>query len=129
MNQGTLPIDGLGVTGPDGQPVPLQNTQKSRTRNTFDLELRQPGTYRVAIAEDAISARWEEDGKPKRWRGAAADMATNIPANAAKLEVEQILRRIETFVTVGAPTEVKPISSAGMSSPTVSLTGAGARKR
>jgi uncharacterized GH25 family protein len=114
VNQGSLSIDGLTVTGPDGQPVPLQNAQKSRTRNTFDLELRQSGTYQVAIAEDAVTARWEEEGKPGRWRGSAAEMAANIPANAAKLEAEQVVRRIETFVTVGSPTGLKAGAGAGI---------------
>ena len=59
------------------------------------------------MAGDTVMARWEEDGKPKRWRGTAAEMAANIPANAAKLEVEQMQRRVEAFVTVGTPTALK----------------------
>ena len=114
VNQGAMPVDTLMVTGPDGQPVAPQNVTKSRSRSTFDLELRQAGTYRIAVADDAVTARWEEDGKPKRWRGTAAEMATGIPANAAKLEVEQTQRRVETFVSVGTPSEVKPGVGAGI---------------
>jgi uncharacterized GH25 family protein len=106
MNQGAMNVDALLVTGPDGQPVAPQNPAKGKTRSSFDLELRQPGTFRISVADDAVMARWEEDGKPKRWRGPAADMAANIPAAAAKLEVEQMLRRVETFVTVGKPSAV-----------------------
>ena len=107
FNQGAMSIDALAVTGPDGAAVAPQNVAKGKTRSSFDLELRQAGTYRIAVADDAVMARWEEDGKPKRWRGAASDMATNVPANAAKLEVEQKQRRVETFVTVGAPSPLK----------------------
>jgi uncharacterized GH25 family protein len=114
VNQGAMPIDSLRVTGPDGQPVATQNAAKGRTRSIFDLELRQAGTYRIAVADDAVMARWEEDGKPKRWRGTPAEMATSIPANAAKLEVEQTQRRVETFVTVGTPTAVKPTAGTGI---------------
>lgn len=103
MNQGAMNVDALLVTGPDSQPVTPQNPAKGKTRSSFDLELRTPGTFRIAVADDSVMARWEEDGKPKRWRGSAADMAANIPANAAKLEVEQTLRRVETFVSVGKP--------------------------
>jgi len=103
MNQGALNVDALLVTGPDGQPVAPQNPAKGKTRASFDLELRQPGTFRISVADDAVMARWEEDGKPKRWRGPAAGMAANIPATATKLDVEQMLRRVETFVTVGKP--------------------------
>lgn len=107
VNQGMLPIDQLVITTPDGAPIEPQNPAKSRSRSTFDLELRKTGTYRIAVAGDTVMARWEEDGKPKRWRGTPAEMAANIPANAAKLEVEQMQRRIETYVTVGTPSDVK----------------------
>jgi uncharacterized GH25 family protein len=111
FNQGAMPVDSLSVTGGDGAPVVAQNIARGKTRSSFDLELRAAGTYRVAVAGDAVMARWEEDGKPKRWRGAPAEMAANIPAQAAKLEVEQMQRRVETFVTVGTPTEVKAVGT------------------
>src|SRR6478752_3062185 len=111
FNQGAMPVDSLVVSGGDGATVTPQNVARGKTRSSFDLELRAPGTYRVAIAGDLVMARWEEDGKPKRWRGTPAEMAANIPANAAKLEVEQMQRRVETFVTVGSPTDVKSIGT------------------
>jgi uncharacterized GH25 family protein len=109
FNQGAMPLDALLITTPDGVAVAPQNIAMGKTRSSFDLELRAPGTYRVAIAGDTLMARWEEDGKPKRWRGSAAEMAAGIPANAANLEVEQMQRRVESFVTVGTPSEVKPV--------------------
>lgn len=114
VNQGAMAIESLVVTGPDGQAVAPQNPYKGRTRASFDLELRQPGTYRIAVADSMVMARWEEDGKPRRWRGAPAEMAANIPAGAAKLEVEQMQRRVETFVTVGTPSEVKTTTGEGL---------------
>ena len=112
FNQGAMPIDALSVSGGDGAAVTPQNVAKGKTRSSFDLELRAAGTYRVAIAGDMVMARWDgEDGKPKRWRGPAAEMAANIPANAPKLEIEQMQRRVETFVTVGSPTDVKSIGT------------------
>jgi uncharacterized GH25 family protein len=109
VNQGALPADGLTVTTPDGSPIEPQNAAKGRSRSIFDLELRKTGTYRVAIAGDTVMARWQAEGKPKRWRGAPAEMAANIPANAEALEVEQMQRRVETFVSVGTPSAVKPV--------------------
>ncbi|HEY6125757.1 MAG TPA: DUF4198 domain-containing protein [Steroidobacteraceae bacterium] len=114
FNQGAMPIDSLIVSGPDGQPVAIQNPAKGKTRSSFDLELRQSGTYRIAVADNMVMARWEEDGKPKRWRGTPAEMATGVPANAAKLEVEQTQRRVETFVSVGTPTDVKAAAGSGI---------------
>jgi len=107
FNQGAMPVESLVVTGPDGQPVAGQNVAKGKTRSSVDLELRQPGTYRVAVADDMVMARWEEEGKPKRWRGTPAEMATGIPAAAGKLEVQQMQRRVETFVSVGTPSGLK----------------------
>lgn len=109
FNQGAMPVDALSVTGGDGAAVKPQNPAKGKTRSSFDLELRASGTYRVAVAGDMVMARWEEEGKPKRWRGTAAEMAANIPAGAAKLEVEQMQRRVEAFVTVGTPSDVKAV--------------------
>ncbi len=120
VNQGAMPVDSLSVTGPDGQPVAPQNLAKSRSRSSFDLELRKAGTYRIAVADSVVMARWEEDGKPKRWRGAAADMAANIPANAAKLEVEEIQRRVEAFVSVGTPSALKGAAGKGLELVTLS---------
>lgn len=116
VNQGALQIENaLTVSGPDGAAVTPQNPYKGRSRSSFDLELRQPGTYRITVADSMIMARWEgDDGKPKRWRGTSADMAANIPANAAKLEVEQVQRRVEAFVSVGTPTEVKGAKGEGV---------------
>jgi uncharacterized GH25 family protein len=111
VNQGALTLEQLVITTPDGAPIEPQNPAKGRSRSIFDLELRKTGTYRVALAGDTVMARWEEDGKPKRWRGTPAEMAKGIPANAAKLEVEQMQRRIETYVTVGTPSEVKPVGA------------------
>lgn len=107
-NQAAMGIESLLVTGPDGKPLAPQNAAKGRSRSTFDLELRQPGTYRIAVADDSIAARWEEAGKPKRWRGSAAELAANVPAGASKLEVEQVQRRVETFVSVGTPSALTP---------------------
>ena len=59
FNQGAMPIDALSVTTPDGQPITPQNVAKGRTRSSFDLEIRTPGTYRVAVAGDLVMARWE----------------------------------------------------------------------
>src|SRR5262245_23198040 len=45
FNQGAMQIDAVSVTGGDGQPVTPQNIAKGKTRSSFDLELRAPGTY------------------------------------------------------------------------------------
>jgi len=64
FNQGAMPVDSLSVNGVDGAPVAPQNVARGKTRSSFDLELRAPGTYRVAIAGDMVMARWEGEFNP-----------------------------------------------------------------
>jgi uncharacterized GH25 family protein len=77
----------------------------------FDLNLAQPGTYRIAVLNDGVFARWKDKatGQVKRARGTPASIAGQIPADAQEVEVTQSAGRIETFVTVGKPSTLKPI--------------------
>lgn len=98
-----LRAESLSVTGPDGKPLAAPATQTGRLRTTFDLELPDEGTYRIAVANAGLFANWEEDGEPKRWRGTREAFAAEVPQDAAKLQVTQNAMRVETFVTAGAP--------------------------
>ena len=71
FNQGAMPIDAAECPAPMASRSRHRTVAKGKTRSSFDLELRAAGTYRVAVAGDTVMARWEEDGKPKRWRGTA----------------------------------------------------------
>jgi len=46
-NRGAIPVEQIGVTGPDGQPRELINAFNGRLRSGFELELTEPGTYRI----------------------------------------------------------------------------------
>ena len=106
-----LRLDNLVVTGPDGAKVAAENASTGKYRSTFDVPLKAPGTYRVALAMEGAFARYKEDGKDKRWRGRAENIVKEIPATATDLVVTQSVRRIETFVTAGNPDEaaLKPV--------------------
>ncbi|MCK5860587.1 DUF4198 domain-containing protein [Abyssibacter sp.] len=113
-------LDRIEAIGPTGEPVPLQNPSTGKYRSVFDLHLESEGTYRVQSASGGLSARWEEDGEPRGWprRGgqySAEGFAENVPNSAENLEVRQFSRRVETFVTAGAPTrEVLKPSGKGL---------------
>ena len=98
-----LRLDNLVVIGPDGSPVEATNKATGRYRSTFDIQLTQPGTYRIASVNAGLFANWKENGQPKRWRGTAEKFATEVPANAEGLTVSQMAGRVETFVTAKAP--------------------------
>lgn len=102
-------LEGISVVQPDGQPGPIENGHTGKYRSTFDLVLKRPGTYRIATASGGLMARWEDEkGQRQMWpgRGQPAndkDFARAVPAKARNLEVSRSWRRMETFVTAGAP--------------------------
>src|SRR5690606_32662361 len=123
-------LDNVTATAPDGSIVELKNGSTGRYRSTFDVQLQQAGTYRIANANSGMSARWdtpeslaatakaEAEGKPSSGAGAppetrggmlrsatSEDLATKVPKDAQNLQVTQTAGRVETFVTNGAPNE------------------------
>lgn len=108
-------LDGLAVTAPDGSALMAENAATGKYRSTFDLHLAKRGTYRIAVVADGVFARYEENGKRKRWRGTLDRLAAEIPASAANLRVTASQRRMEVFVTSGGPTrEVLAPSGKGL---------------
>jgi uncharacterized GH25 family protein len=111
IDHAPLRLESVQVMGPDAQPVELQNTATGKHRSTFDLNLKEKGTYKVFTASNGLNARWETaDGERKFWppRGQApsADgFAKEVPKKAKNLEISQSSRRMETFVTAGTPTD------------------------
>ncbi len=99
-----LRLDGLSITAPDGRPQTVTHTAQGALRNTFDLKLTQPGTYRIAVLSDQLIASFKSQGEPRRLRGTAESLAREIPADAQQLNVTRSLSRVETFVTAGRPT-------------------------
>jgi uncharacterized GH25 family protein len=98
-------LTGLIITGPDGGKVEAQNSFTGKYRTVFDVQLSKPGTYRVANVGDGLSASYKLGAETKRWRGTAAEMATAIPKEATEVKLNYSQRRVEFFVTSGAPTE------------------------
>lgn len=110
FNHVPLKTDNLAITAPDGSQVAAQNSATGKYRTVFDVELKQTGTYKIGVVNDYVVGQWDEDGKPKRWRGTAAEFATGVPKGAKNLQVSQSISRVETFVTNGSPsdTALKP---------------------
>lgn len=100
-----IKLDGLVITGPDGQPVSPENTAMGRRRSVFDLKLAQPGTYRISIAANTVMASYMLNGEQKRWRGGEAELAAAVPAGAENVQITRTEARNETFVTHGVATQ------------------------
>ncbi|MFT4255496.1 MAG: DUF4198 domain-containing protein [Pseudoxanthomonas sp.] len=124
--------DNIVVTAPDGSTAPVQNASTGKYRSTFDVQLQQQGTYRIANAGSGISATWDTaeslaakeqakaEGKPPTGpdaprpggflRGATVeDLSTKVPKDARNLQVTESAYRVETFVTNADTTPVRPI--------------------
>jgi len=111
FNHNPLALDNLSITAPDGTEVKAENMHKGKLRSVFDLHLSQPGTYRLAILNSGVFARWTDkaSSQPKRVRGTPETIADLIPADARNVEITQMAGRIETFVTVGTPSTLRPV--------------------
>ena len=106
FNHAPLRLNGLEISAPDGSQVEASNANQGKLRSTFDLQLTQTGTYRIAVINDGIFARWKENGQPKRYFGDAKGLAAAVPEKAEELTVTQRSGRIETFVTAGKPSDL-----------------------
>lgn len=105
FNHVPLRTDGLLITAPDGSQSHAQNIATGKYRTVFDVELKQAGTYRIAVVNNGLFGSWEENGERKRWRGTPASFANEVPKDAKNLQVSQSVGRIETFVTNGSPNQ------------------------
>jgi uncharacterized GH25 family protein len=112
FNHRPLPVDNLVVATPDGSALAPENAHAGKLRSTFELNLTTPGTYRIAIPTDGLSATYEDaKGEKKRARGDAESIGKQIPADAKNVEITQFQNRVETFVTLGKPNDAALKSS------------------
>lgn len=95
----------LQIFRPDGSLAQPQFGNTGRYRSTFDVQLNQKGTWKLAIANHGLLARYKENGEMKRWSGQAADFAKHVPKDAEQLQVTETSSRMEVFVTSGQPSE------------------------
>ncbi len=105
-NHVSAPLEAMTVTGPDGKPVEIQNGKQGKLRTTFDIELTQPGSYKIATVREMFSAQWKEGAEVKRWRGPVADFAKQELKGKPELKVFENHSRVETVVTSGEPSNV-----------------------
>lgn len=99
------PRANLEIIRPDGSKAEPLYGNTGRYRSTFDVQLDQKGTWKLAIVNQGLFARFEQDGKMQRWSGKAADFAQQVNPTADKLQVTETASRMEVFVTSGNPTD------------------------
>ena len=102
-----MQIASISVTAPDGKPVQIANATVGQYRTTFDIKLEQKGTYRIAQANQGFNASYKEGAETKRWRGTMQEFVAQGIDKKLGVELTSTSRRVETFVTNGAPSEIK----------------------
>ena len=103
FNHVPLRLDNLLITAPDGSSVAPANAATGKFRSTFDVQLTQNGTWRIALFSNAIAAP-RGQGPAAAAAPAATPATPGAPAAAnPPREPVQAIRRNETFVTVGKP--------------------------
>lgn len=105
FNHHAMDLANLVITGPDGRPVKAENRNQGKWRSTFDVQLLQAGTYRIAVENEGLFASYlDGKGERKRWRG-STERLDEIPADAKELVISQVQGSVNTFVTVGRPND------------------------
>ncbi|SHJ19482.1 Uncharacterized conserved protein, contains GH25 family domain [Rubritalea squalenifaciens DSM 18772] len=109
-NHRATSLDSIEAIAPDGKKVEIQNGSEGKFRSTFDLELAQEGTYRIAATRGGFGAFWKEGEERKRWRGTPEEFQKAGLQNKDGIRVSESFSRVETFVTSGQPskTALKP---------------------
>ncbi|MES2933451.1 MAG: DUF4198 domain-containing protein [Pseudomonadota bacterium] len=107
-----MKLDGLSVTGPDGANVKPENQFFGKLRNSFDLKLAKPGTYKVSVVAESLMVSYKLKGEAKRWRGTEQEFKTDMPAGAEDLKIMRMHGRQETFVSAGK-VDTKVFSTSG----------------
>jgi uncharacterized GH25 family protein len=102
-----MQIEAITITAPDGSAVKPENSAKGQFRTTFDIKLDQKGTYRIAQANSGFNASWKEGADTKRWRGTMAEYVAQGIDKKPGVALTLSSRRVETFITNGAPSEIK----------------------
>ncbi|WNO54042.1 DUF4198 domain-containing protein [Stakelama saccharophila] len=100
-----LGLDDLTVTGPDGKAVKPDIMGSGAYRSVFDVPLDKQGTYRIALASDGMFGSYMLNGERHRWHGSAAEAKTAIPDGASEVHLVPVTNRVETFATLGAPSD------------------------
>ncbi|GJJ04608.1 ABC transporter permease [Duganella rhizosphaerae] len=99
-----LKLDGIVITGPDGGKLAMENVNNGKLRNTFDLKLPKPGTYKIALVSQGVTGSYKnKEGEMKRFRGSEETLAKDVPADASDVRLTRMHSRLETFVSTGAP--------------------------
>ncbi|RBP48198.1 putative GH25 family protein [Roseimicrobium gellanilyticum] len=105
VNHRPLQPNTLSAIGPDGKEVELNNVSKGAMRTTFDVELKQEGTYRVGVVRAGHMAFWREGEERKSWTGTKEEMIKQGIHKKPDVHLSVGGYSILSYVTLGKPSK------------------------
>ncbi|WP_370979784.1 DUF4198 domain-containing protein [Agaribacterium sp. ZY112] len=111
-----MPLSGVKVYSPSMQPLELKNTLQGERRSSFDVELKDKGTYRIVSESPAIyfSSYIDEKGETVRNRGTLEALKKSAPKDAKELKFARAVSTLETYVSLGSGSKSKPSQAEGI---------------
>jgi uncharacterized GH25 family protein len=94
-----LQVDALTIVAPDGSTAAADQRVAGRKRTSFEVQLKQAGTYRFSAVNDSHFASYKVGGETKRWRGKLDALTRELPPDAQEVQVTQLQNRVDTYVT------------------------------
>ncbi len=102
-NHVPLNYENVTVQKPDGSLNKVEDGWVGKFKTSFDVHLDQQGTYRISEGGERWFAMWEENGERQRMRGSIEELKAAGLLGKEGVQVMNSQRRVETFVTLGAP--------------------------
>jgi len=106
VNHRGRPAENLHAYAPDGKEIEKENLMAGKLRTSYDAKLTQQGTHRFTDELHYIQFNYDDNGKSVRWRGTPEKYQKENPmADKKREKYKQLSMKIETFATLGEPTD------------------------
>ena len=108
-----MPLKGVSVLSPGGKALPISNTMEGERRSSFDVKIEEAGTHRFVVQGDPVyflSYTLPGVTKPHYERGPLEWLKKQVPEEATNVGFSESTALIETYVTLGAPSEVAALA-------------------
>lgn len=102
-----MPLDGLRLLSPAGEPVAPSSPFVGKRRSSFDVSITAEGTHRLLVQGPPVhfvSYRLPGASRPHVERGPLEQLRAGVPEGAQDVGFAESTALIETFVTLGATT-------------------------
>lgn len=107
-NHHAMRLSGISALSPTGKSLELKSPAEGEIRSSFELLLEEQGTYRIFSQRKTMFASWKENGESKRMRTSAEELEKMDFSKMEDLKLREFSGRVESIVTCGEPTELKP---------------------